>query len=158
MNHSDFHCRACGATGVESILSFGRTPLADALLTGEQLGSPELTAPLDLVFCPSCSLVQITETVPPEILFCRSYPYFSSVSKALLAHFAGSAADILVQPKPEFGKPRDRSRFKRWIHAPQLCRERHPGTRNRSSRRPGQQRQEGRRQQHLYLFHQRACE
>jgi SAM-dependent methyltransferase len=95
MEHADFHCRACGATGVEPILSFGRTPLADALLTGEQLGSPELTAPLDLVFCPHCSLVQITETVPPEILFCRNYPYFSSVSKALLAHFGQSAQSII---------------------------------------------------------------
>ena len=59
------------------------------MLTAEQLGSPEVTAPLDLVFCPECTLVQITETVPPEILFCRDYPYFSSVSKSLLEHFAG---------------------------------------------------------------------
>jgi SAM-dependent methyltransferase len=40
--------------------------------------------------------VQITETVPPEILFCRDYPYFSSVSKSLLAHFAESAEHILA--------------------------------------------------------------
>src|SRR5919199_1709210 len=96
MNKSEFHCRACGALEVEPILSFGRTPLADALLTREQLGKEELTAPLDVVFCRHCSLVQITETVPPEILFCRDYPYFSSVSKALLNHFAESAADILA--------------------------------------------------------------
>ena len=95
MHHPEFRCRACQATGVESILSFGQTPLADALLTKEQLTSSEITAPLDLVFCPNCSLVQITETVPPEILFCRNYPYFSSVSKALLAHFGKSAAQIL---------------------------------------------------------------
>ncbi len=95
MHHPDFQCRACQATGVESILSFGQTPLADALLTKEQLTSSEITAPLDLVFCPNCSLVQITETVPPEILFCRNYPYFSSVSKALLAHFGKSARQIL---------------------------------------------------------------
>ena len=61
----------------------------------DQLGSPEVTAPLDLVFCPECSLVQITETVPPEILFCRNYPYFSSVSKSLLEHFAGSAEAVI---------------------------------------------------------------
>jgi SAM-dependent methyltransferase len=95
MNIADFHCRACGASGVQQILSFGKTPLADALLTREQVGAAEITAPLDLVFCPHCTLAQITETVPPEILFCRDYPYFSSVSKALLGHFAGSARDIL---------------------------------------------------------------
>ncbi len=35
--------------------------------------------PLDLVFCADCTLVQITETVPPEQLF-RDYVYFSSFS------------------------------------------------------------------------------
>src|SRR5205814_10417153 len=40
-------------------------------------------------------LVQITETVPPEILFGRDYPYFSSVSPALLDHFRRSAVSII---------------------------------------------------------------
>src|ERR1700749_4108101 len=96
---ADFKCRPCQSTGAESILSFGHTPLADALVTGEQLDSPEITAPLELVFCPHCSLVQITETVPPEILFCRNYPYFSSVSKALLEHFGKSARSIIEKRK-----------------------------------------------------------
>ena len=46
---------------------------------------PEPTFPLDLVFCRDCSLVQITETVPPEMLF-RDYLYFSSFSDTMLAH------------------------------------------------------------------------
>jgi SAM-dependent methyltransferase len=95
MSDLTFHCRSCGSPDVISILSFGRTPLADGLLTREELAEPEITAPLDLVFCPDCSLVQITETVPPEILFCRSYPYFSSVSKSLREHFAASANSII---------------------------------------------------------------
>src|ERR1700749_246098 len=99
MTKPAFQCRACDWAECISILSFGTTPLADALLSADQLGSPEVTAPLDLVFCPDCALVQITETVPPEILFCRNYPYFSSVSKALLAHFAASAAEIIESRK-----------------------------------------------------------
>ena len=99
MNQTTFKCRSCGSEHVEPILSFGRTPLADALLTGEQLTKDEISAPLDVVFCTACSLVQITATVPPEILFCRDYPYFSSVSKALLRHFAASAAEIMESRK-----------------------------------------------------------
>jgi SAM-dependent methyltransferase len=95
MDLTKFRCRACQRAEVEDILSFGTTPLADALVIKEQLNSVELTAPLHLVFCPHCALVQITETVPPEILFCRDYPYFSSVSQSLLAHFASSAIDIV---------------------------------------------------------------
>ena len=43
--------------------------------------------------------MQITETVSPEILFCRNYPYFSSVSKALMEHFGSSARQILEERK-----------------------------------------------------------
>jgi SAM-dependent methyltransferase len=76
-------------------LSFGNTPLADRLVTELQLEQQELTAPLDLVFCPNCTLVQITETVPPEILFCEDYPYFSSVSSALLQHSRENALELI---------------------------------------------------------------
>jgi SAM-dependent methyltransferase len=67
------------------VLSLGRTPLANALLTAEQLDQPEERYPLDLAFCRECSLVQILETVPPETLF-RDYFYFSSFSDTVLRH------------------------------------------------------------------------
>jgi len=88
-------CRACGHHELQPIISFGKTTLADALLTKAQLSEPEYTAPLELVFCPNCSLVQITVSVPPEILFCRNYPYFSSVSPSLMKHFRESAEDLV---------------------------------------------------------------
>ena len=88
-------CRSCGSTNLEVILSFGETPLADRLLREDQLDEPELLAPLTLVFCNACSLVQIRETVDPEILFYAEYPYFSSVSQSLMRHFQESAEDIM---------------------------------------------------------------
>jgi len=88
-------CRSCGSSKLSSFLDLGVTPLADQLLTEETLSDPELVAPLDVVLCEECSLVQITETVSPEILFCQNYPYFSSVSKALMEHFGSSAREIL---------------------------------------------------------------
>ena len=92
-------CFSCGNSELRSILNYGRTPLADRLLTSEQLEDPELTAPLELVFCPDCKLVQITESVSPEILFFKDYPYFSSVSPALLEHFRNSAKAIIQSQK-----------------------------------------------------------
>lgn len=95
MYNSELRCRSCGHPDLEPILSLGRTPVADALLTEEELASPELIVPLELVYCPHCSLVQITESVSPETLFCRDYPYYSSVSKALLQHFKESAEELI---------------------------------------------------------------
>lgn len=88
-------CRASGAPHLETILAFGKTPLADRLLTAEQCEQPELLAPLTLVFCPDSALVQIAETVAPEVLFYAEYPYFSSVSKSLVEHFRASALDLI---------------------------------------------------------------
>jgi SAM-dependent methyltransferase len=78
-------CRSCGHPGLELVLSLGNTPLANSLITEDLLSEPEATYPLDLAFCPGCSLVQITETVPPEKLF-REYLYFSSFSDTMLRH------------------------------------------------------------------------
>lgn len=95
MNDDKLRCLSCGNSALDLIISFGYTPLADNLLTKEQLELPEYTAPLDLAFCPECSLVQITEKVSPEILFCQDYPYFSSVSASLLEHFGNSAKNLI---------------------------------------------------------------
>jgi len=78
-----FSCRSCGSDSPEIILRLGQMPLANAYLTGEELARPEQRYPLDLAFCPSCSLVQITETVPPDALF-REYLYFSSYSDTVV--------------------------------------------------------------------------
>lgn len=88
-------CRSCGGRNLISFLDLGATPLADHLPTEEELGLPEYRVPLEVVFCPDCALVQITETVTPEILFCRNYPYFSSVSPSLMEHFGSSARSII---------------------------------------------------------------
>jgi hypothetical protein len=85
MNLTAVTCRSCGSTDLHLILSLGHTPLANALLTADNLNQPEATYPLDLVWCAGCSLVQITETVPPEELF-SEYLYFSSFSDTMLRH------------------------------------------------------------------------
>ena len=81
----NIECRACGKVGLTPVLSLGETPLANRLLTDDQLSEPEPTWPLELAWCSDCSLVQITETVPPETLF-RDYAYFSSFSDTMVAH------------------------------------------------------------------------
>ena len=88
-------CRSCGSAALESILNFGDTPLADVLLTEADLRKPDPCFPLELFFCEHCSLVQLSETVSPEILYRGEYPYYTSVSQFLLKHFGDSAENIM---------------------------------------------------------------
>ncbi len=90
-----FFCRSCGSDAVGVFLDLGVTPLADRLLTADQLDQPELTAPLQVALCSECGLVQITETVPPEELFCRDYPYFSSVSRTVVDNARSNARALM---------------------------------------------------------------
>ncbi|VEN75000.1 Methyltransferase [Candidatus Desulfarcum epimagneticum] len=92
-------CRLCANDGLFLIMSFGKTPLADRLLSADELGQKEPEAPLELAFCPRCYLVQITETVSPEILFAQRYPYFSSSSESYLAHSRKNATEIMASRK-----------------------------------------------------------
>jgi SAM-dependent methyltransferase len=77
-------CRSCGSADLVTVLRLGSVPLADALL--DQADAPEDRYPLTLAFCLECSLVQILETVPADVLFGADYPYFSSFSDELLRH------------------------------------------------------------------------
>ena len=79
-------CRSCGSQSLSVFLSLGDMPLADGLLRQEDLERPEGRYPLDVAFCSDCSLVQILEEVPPEVLFCQDYPYYSSFAETLLEH------------------------------------------------------------------------
>jgi SAM-dependent methyltransferase len=79
VNISNSQCRSCEYGPLHSVLSLGEMPLANALLRADQLELPERVFPLDLAFCPRCSLVQLLETVPPAMMF-SDYPYFSSFS------------------------------------------------------------------------------
>jgi SAM-dependent methyltransferase len=90
-------CRSCRTIGLAPVLSLGKTPLANSLLKQQQLQQYEPTFTLEVAFCPTCTLVQLTESVPPEQLF-SDYVYFSSFSDTMLRH-AKTLADRLVDSR-----------------------------------------------------------
>jgi hypothetical protein len=88
-------CRSCGSDGLEIFLDLGELPLPDALVSADELEAPEARYPLDVAFCPDCSLVQIRQEVPPEQLFVHNNLYFSSFSQGLLAHCREHALNLI---------------------------------------------------------------
>lgn len=88
-------CRLCGANKLQTILSLGNMPLANATLSADQLREKESLYPLAIAFCPECALVQITETVPPQKLF-DNYLYFSAYSQTMLQE-SKLLADQLIE-------------------------------------------------------------
>ena len=90
-------CRSCGDRRLHEFLDLGTTPLADRLVPAACMHEEELRFPLRVAICEACSLVQITETVAPEILFTDDYPYFSSFSSTLLQHSRANTNDLVAR-------------------------------------------------------------
>jgi len=88
------NCRSCGGHDLRVILDLGSQPIANALLSEEELSSPEARFTLAVAFCRACALLQVTETVPADILYRRDFPYFSSSSPALLKHSAEHVEEL----------------------------------------------------------------
>jgi len=89
------NCRSCGCDDLCIILDLGSQPIANALLSEEELSRPEARFTLAVAFCPGCTLLQVTETIPPDILYRRDFPYFSASSPALLKHSAEHAEELV---------------------------------------------------------------
>ncbi|MBI9082529.1 MAG: class I SAM-dependent methyltransferase [Desulfobacterales bacterium] len=89
-------CRSCSKPRLQSVLTLGHTPLADRLINPAEPDPAEETAPLTVVFCPDCSLVQLKETISPEAMFDDRFPYFSSVIETVKEN-ARQNAEALVK-------------------------------------------------------------
>jgi len=83
----------CGSAKLEQVWSFGPTPLANSYLTPEEVGQPEVLAPLDVYYCQDCHLAQLRDVVYPDLLF-RNYLYVSSTSPTFVAHFEAYAQTL----------------------------------------------------------------
>lgn len=89
-------CRSCRGQDLVPVLDIGTVPLANALLDASSLDRLEPRYPLHLLWCPRCSLLQIGENVPAEILFAH-YFYLSSFSDAFLKHCEMLAARLVTE-------------------------------------------------------------
>jgi len=91
------NCRSCGCSHLHPILNLGDVPLANALVAEDDLGkTDDERFPLELYFCPDCTLVQIGESLVPDQLFSH-YLYASSFSETMLAHSKALVSRMIEQ-------------------------------------------------------------
>lgn len=86
-------CVACGNRNLRRILDLGAQPLANEYLSDL---APRTSYPLCLNLCESCTHLQLSVSVNPDILF-RNYFYVSSTSKVLSDYFMDLKNRILQE-------------------------------------------------------------
>ncbi len=77
------NCRICDGTSFGDVIDLGMMPLVNNLLHAPDDECPRW--PLKAVYCRDCSLVQLTESPPPDLMF-SDYCYFSSQSETMVEH------------------------------------------------------------------------
>jgi len=78
-------------------------PPSDAFLTKEQLGlAGEKVHPLALMYCPRCSLSQLSHVVPCDELYTDEYPYETGMNSEGINHFRTMAWSIDAEFAPEY--------------------------------------------------------
>ncbi|RMD86372.1 MAG: class I SAM-dependent methyltransferase [Candidatus Dadabacteria bacterium] len=99
----DIECKICGGTDLTPCLDLGMQPWGNNFLRENEIGSEPLY-PLRLIYCNTCSCVQLDYTVPKEVMF-SDHTYVSGTTETLRRHFEETAkkADAAL---PESAEPR----------------------------------------------------
>lgn len=74
-------CRLCGSRELEDAFSLGEQYIND-FVEKERVTAGN-RAPLELVMCKNCSLIQLRHTAPQELLYTRHYWYRSGVTETM---------------------------------------------------------------------------
>ncbi len=92
----NLQCRFCKSPDLHKFLELGPQPLAGRFLREGQLTEKEPFFPLGVHFCKRCSLVQVLDIVPKDVLFSE---YFYAPHSVLSPHFVGYAKEIVQEFK-----------------------------------------------------------
>ncbi len=88
-------CQICNSDDLHTILDLGSQPPCDAMLPKEKLDEPETAYPLRMVWCASCTGVQIDYCVNGAEIYFPNYPYKSGVTKELVEYQSKIAHDLI---------------------------------------------------------------
>ena len=88
-------CRICANPALLPIVSLGESPLANNLLTADNKNIAEFY-PLEMVYCPTCHLCQLSYVAPPEKMF-KHYVYVTSTTETFKHHFHELAHTLIEQ-------------------------------------------------------------
>jgi hypothetical protein len=92
MYHAITTCRICSARELESVLNLG-----NQCFTGifpKNPDEPLASAPLELVKCTRCGLVQLHHNFEPSMLYGPTYGYRSGLNKSMVEHLRAKAASL----------------------------------------------------------------
>ena len=94
-------CRICKSSELQSIIYLGEQPLANSLLVDKD--ENEIFIPLELIRCDTCTTIQLSVNVNPELMF-NEYYWVTGTTHTALSHLENLTK--FLQAKNDKEKPR----------------------------------------------------
>lgn len=118
-------CRLCASSSLSTVLDLG-----DLAATGvfERPGVEVERAPLRLVICCDCGLVQLAETFDLSVMYGKTYGYRSGLNRAMVDHLGRITAALARRYEPRAGDvvldigANDGTLLRSWPSSPALTR------------------------------------
>jgi len=89
-------CKFCKNTSIIKVIDLGLQPIANNLITNEQLSQKEPYYPLEAFFCTNCNLLQLLHNISPDEMF-KQYFYITSQTKTFHDHFIEYAETVAAK-------------------------------------------------------------
>jgi C-methyltransferase C-terminal domain/Putative zinc binding domain/Methyltransferase domain len=87
-------CRLCGSSDLLTILDLGDQALTGVFPASEE--EPITKGPLELVWCSSCTLLQLAHGYDPTEMYGENYGYRSGLNRSMLLHLSRKAGGLEV--------------------------------------------------------------
>src|SRR5579863_7373218 len=91
------HCRICGGEGLSEVFGLGDLASCGVFPSKTQPDAPK--APLTLVQCGGCGLVQLAHNFRGDDLFRHSYGYRSGINESMVRHLRDIASTVMQRAK-----------------------------------------------------------
>src|SRR5579872_2962469 len=87
------HCRICSGESLSEVYSLGNLASCGVFPSRTQPDPPR--APLTLIQCAGCGLVQLAHNFDADDLFRQSYGYRSGINESMVSHLREIAANVM---------------------------------------------------------------
>lgn len=94
------NCRNCSSSALEDVLSLGNQCISAFVDTETE----PIIAPLDLIICKDCHLLQMRHTTNPDVLYTDNYGYRSGLNATMTKEMQNIAASISALKRLEKGE------------------------------------------------------
>ncbi|WP_432798322.1 class I SAM-dependent methyltransferase [Poriferisphaera sp. WC338] len=95
------HCRACQSKHMVSIVDLGEQALTGVFPDASAEDPP--SGPLELLFCPDCTLVQLAHEYQSDVMYGDNYGYRSGLNQSMVNHLADKVHLLCQQANVQSG-------------------------------------------------------